>query len=48
MPANAKYIPFLKTFVPGKNIQNDESTKKKSETPKNIFMKNKGLSEVAL
>ena len=37
IPARVKYIPFLNTEVWGKNIQKEDITKNKRETPKKIF-----------
>ena len=33
-PVKAKYKPFLKTVVLGKNIQKDDTTKNNSDKPK--------------
>lgn len=43
IPANVKYIPFLKIVVLGKNIQKEEITKNNNDIPKNTFRKNNGL-----
>jgi hypothetical protein len=37
IPAIVKYIPFLKISDLGLNIQKEETTKNKSEAPKNKF-----------
>lgn len=48
IPPKAKYKPFLKTLVPGKNIQKEDRTKKNNDRPKNTLRKNNGLFELAL
>lgn len=41
-PASVKYNPRRKMLVRGKNIQNEEITKNKSEAPKNILSQKSG------
>ena len=47
-PAKANQIPFLKMLVLGRNIQKEEITKKKRDTPKNTFRKKSGSPVLAL
>ncbi len=48
IPPIVKYIPFLKTEVVGLNIQNAETAKNKSETPKKMPNQNNGWPESIL